>query len=152
MASYTLATLNTAIETTLATATGITRSQDLSEISESIPVADMPLLMVYPQTWTPQETDTAKNTFGGSGTAIHYKVFTFRVDIYIAHISKVAQAITSSVTVAQAINDVLDAQQNKPLFGDSAIQNFRWSANRLALEYSNQIYAGLRYELELDVF
>jgi len=152
MGTYTFATLNTAIEDTLSTATGITRSQDLSEITDNIPEGDLPLLQVYPQSWEGMG-ETAKNSFG-SVSILQQKQFVFHADIYVSTLTNFSQGMTKFVTIAQAITDVLDAQKVRPLFGDSqqVIQNFKWSAERVVFEYSNQKFIGIRVTITLEIF
>ncbi len=155
MATWTFTTLNTSIENTLATATGITRAQDLDEISESIPNADMPLLMVYPDNWaSATDSQTNKNTFGGVvDDPLQRKSIVFNVDVYIAQVgAKFSESMVSYATIAQAITDVLNAELLKPLFSDAAIENFTWSAERVVLNYSNVDYIGIRFTITLEIF
>jgi hypothetical protein len=154
MTAYTLTTLNTSIETTLATATGIIRSQDIDEISEQIPNADLPLLMVYPQSWgSAKDSDTNKNTFGGSQTPLQIMSPIFHADVYVAPVGqKISETMALYATIAQAITDVLNAQQLKPLFADSAIENFTWDAEKVVINYSNVDYVGIRFTINLVIF
>ncbi len=153
MATWTFTTLNTSIETTLAAATGINRAQDLDELSENIPEADMPLLMVYPESWaSATDSETNKNSFGGGQTPVQRMSPLFNVDVYISRLTKFSEAMTDYATIAQAITDVLNAEQLRPLFADEAIQNFTWTAERVVINYSNVDYLAIRFTITLEIF
>lgn len=158
MAVYSIASINTAIEETLATATGIQRAQDLAEITDQIPDADMPLLQVYPDSWSgAANSGTHQNTFGGKGTnttSIKVREWTFIADIYVARHAVFGEAMVKLATIAAALQDVLDAQEVTPLFGDAseAIKSFQYSAERVTFEYSQAKYLGIRITLTLMMF
>lgn len=152
MATWTLTTINTSIENTLATATGITRSQDLSELTENIPEMDLPLLMVYPQTIElVANSSTMKNTFGSSPAQQHKPLY--HCDVYIAPVGGVLRDIIPTlVTTWQNVLDVFKAQTEAPFFGDSAIKAFSVTSERIILDYSQQSYHGIRFAITVTIF
>jgi hypothetical protein len=155
--NYDITQLNTALVDTLQTASGIKVGQDLDQITEQIPNADMPLIQVYPESWSsPSDSDTNVNTFGGGGfgssPVIQRLPITFNCDVYVTQINIVAVMMPLYAITAQAINEVLAAQTLKPLFGHPAIQAFTWEGERAVFQYSEVSYLGIRYTIDLEIF
>lgn len=158
MAVYTIASINTAIEETLAAAAGLNRSQDMSEITDQIPDADMPLLQVYIDAWSgAANSGTHQNTFGGKGTntvSVKAKEWVYIADIYVGRLAIFGEKLALLATIASALQDILDAQQTAPFFGDDsgAIKSFQYNAERVTLEYSQVKYLAIRITLTLQLF
>lgn len=151
MGYFDLATINTAIETTLATATGLKRSQDLDELSDNIPESDLPLLQVVPATWEGASfTTTHLNSFAGAGTdsqAFKTRQWVFDAFIYVSTLSKIKVGMARLAAIAAAITEILDAQDKAPLFGEEAIRSFTYTAERGNINYSNVDYLVIRYTI-----
>lgn len=141
MAYYDLKTVNTAIETTLAAATGLKRHQDLDELSDNIAEVDMPLLQVVPASGSNANfSQTHNHSFGGQGTdsvVFKPKEWVFDVFVYVSTLSKIKVGMNRLATIAAAITDILDTQDKAPLFGEEAIQSFTYSFERGNINYSN---------------
>lgn len=156
MAYYDLKTVNTAIEETLATATGIKRHQDLDELSDNIAEVDLPLLQVVPQTWASSGfSQTHNHSFGGQGTnsqVFKPKQWVFDGFIYVSTLSKLKVGMNRLATIAAAITEVLDAQDKAPLFGSEAIQSFTYTAERGNINYSNVDYLAIRLVITAEIW
>lgn len=154
---FDLATINTAIESTLATAVGIKRSQDLDELTENIPEMDLPLLQVVPNNWSgASRSSTHVNSFAGRGTpavAIQEKTWVYDVYVFIAPVGqRFNESTVKLITIAAAITEVLDAQQEVPLFGEEAIRSFQYQAERGVIPFSNAEYRGIHITLTVELF
>lgn len=156
MAYYDLKTVNTAIEETLATATGLKRHQDLNELSDNIPAGDLPLLQVVPASWSGgTATQTHNHSFAGAGTdsqVFKPKQWTFDVLVYVSTLSKLKVGMNRLATIAAAITEVLDAQDKAPLFGSEAIQSFTYTSERGNLNYSNEDFLGFRISIICEIW
>jgi hypothetical protein len=153
---FDLATINTAIESTLADATGLNRAQDLAQLTENIPEMDLPLLQVVPTTWSGASgSATHVNTFGGKGTntvPIKRKQWVYTVFVYISTLANFAQGMSKMAAIAAAVTEVLDAQEKDPLFGKQAIRSFTYMAERGTINYSNVDYIGCTFTLTLELW
>lgn len=156
MVYYDIKTVNTAIEETLAAATGIKRAQDLDELSDNIPESDLPLIQVVPASWSGgTATQTHNHSFGGAGTdseVFKPKQWTFDVLVYVSTLSKLKVGMNRLATIAAAITEVLDAQARAPLFGSEAIQSFTYSSERGSLNYSNVDFLGFRISIICEIW
>lgn len=152
---YNLKELNTALITTFAASTAINQAQDLPDLTEQIPDADMPLIQIYPNgASSALESETIQNTFGGTigQKPVQRLPFTFNIDVYIGQRSLLAENMGLYVEVFQIMNDILNGQTLKPLFGHPAIQAFTWEGERVIITYSNVNYLAIRYTIDLEVF
>lgn len=154
MAEFNLQTVNTAIKTTLAAAASLKRSQDLGDITDTIPNADAPLLQVIPQTWSgASNSGTHQNAFGGKGTATvsaKQKTWVFDVFIYISRYAKFNESMELLVEVAAEITEILDTQQVTPLFGSEAVRSFQYTAERGVIPYSNEDWNGIKITISCE--
>lgn len=153
MTTFTLASLNTAIESTLVAATGIKRGMDaaLGELIENIPEGDMPLIQVYPSQWSiAANSSTQKNTFGAS--PVIQRTFVFNVDVYVSGRQLLGENLQTMITLASALSAVLDAQQTKTPFGTDAIKSFQYEAQRGVINFSGKDYQVIQYTLTVEVF
>ena len=147
--AITLAQMNSAIESTLATATGLTFTQDFDELSEGI--NDTPLLQVY---WEDTNTDPASGTsmtsFAGR---VRQTSLTFFGDLYARQRSHMAEDMAALYPLIDAIQVVLEAQDTAPYFGLDGIKALEsWSARRIVFEYGGSRYVGGRFIIKLRVF
>lgn len=153
---FDLKTINTAIEETLAEATGITRAQDLAELTDNIPEMDLPVLQVAPITWSGASgSGTHLNSFAGAGTdsvALQRKNWVYEVFVYVATKAMFAQGMVKMVEIAAALTEILDAQQKAPLFGQEAIRSYQYVAERSLLNYSDVDYHGFKITLTLELW
>lgn len=162
MGYYDLKTVNTAIENTLAAGVQainpdlLKRSQDLDELSDNIPEADMPLLQVVPATWSSGNfSQTHNQSFGGQGTdsaVFKPKEWVFDVFVYVSTLSKIKVGMNRLATVAAAITEVLDAQDKAPLFGEEAIQSFVYTAERANINYSGVDLLVIRWSITAQIW
>lgn len=156
MGYYDLKTVNSAIENTLALATGLKRSQDLDELSDNIPEMDLPLLQVVPASWSSGNfTQTHVQSFAGEGTdseVFKTKEWVFDVFVYVSTLSKIKVGMNRLATIAAAITEVLDAQEKAPLFGEEAIQSFTYTAERGNTNYSNVDYLVIHWTITTQIW
>lgn len=152
MTTITIASICDAIESTLAAAAGIVRSQSYNELTDDIPAGDTPLLQVY---WENALTDDRsgevdRTTFQAG---IRRTALTFHADLYVRQRNHLGQDMALLVGMADAIYTVLEAQTTT-LFGLTGIKAFRWQAQRVTFSYGNQeiAYAGIRWILTLYIF
>lgn len=160
MGYYDLATINSAIEGKLAAATGLTRAQDLDELTENIPEMDLPLLQVVPASWSGAAgSDTHTNTFtsrgtGGDNVSLKRKEWTFDIFVFIAPIGqRFGESMVKLTAIAAAITEILDAESEADLhFGEEAIRSFTYQATRGAIDYSNVQYNGFQVVLTCQIW
>lgn len=152
MATWTLTTINSSIEATLATATGLTTAQDIDELTENIPEMNMPLLMVYPEeVELAKGSGTMKNTFGSTPVQQHAPIY--HADLYVSKVGgkPLKEAIPLLITTWDAVMDIFRAETERPFFDNSAIQSFHVTSKRSVLEYSNERYLGVRFVITIDI-
>jgi len=148
MATVSMKTWNSAIETTLSAAPALASSQDFDEISDAI--ADLPLLQVLIQNWyQSRDSETAQATF--SGVRRHFEA-TFYADFYVAPVSAAAQVSATFMDLIEDVNNILDAQVPFTYFGDSTIKSFEWMAERVVIVYANYSYDVARYTITVRTF
>ena len=158
MTYYDLKTVNTSIEDTLAAAAGLVRSQDLADLTENIPSGDMPLIQVLPTTWNGAAfSDTHTKSFGGRGTnttPFQPKTWTYTVFVYVAPVAgaKFSEVMVKLVTIAAAIQDIIDEQTVEPLFGNEAIKSFQYSAERGIIPYSGVDHYGFTITISCSIW
>lgn len=151
MTKITLGAICDAIENTLSGATGITRSQSFDELGEGLPAGDLPLLQVY---WESLGMDpsgeTDRTTFQGG---IRMKRHTFHADVYAAQRSHLKEDMEAVVNAADAILDVLEAQDTKPYFGLAGIKAWQLeAATRGVTQYAQSEYMMVRFILSIWVY
>ncbi len=134
----TLGQIVSAIEGTLSSATGLIRSEDYDELTESIP--ETPLLQVYPESGEP-DLQTYKRRI--EKIIIH-------ADLYARQRSQIGEDMAKVVTMAEAIFTKLRAQDpitGNQLFGLDGIRKFTWTWTRAVFEYGDPAtrYAGVRF-------
>lgn len=139
------------VKETLGLAEGIMRAQSIGDLTEDYP--DLPLMQVY---WENSETDVMggtadRSTFRG-GVRVNETQVT--VDVPCRQRSHIDEDITAVTEIADAIIDILDAQNVKPYFGLAGIQGFRWRCERVNFSRGdpNIIYPGLKFTIWLRVF
>lgn len=156
MGYYDLATVNSAIESTLGAAASLGRSQDLDEISDNVPESDLPLLQVVPASWSGGTfTQTHTHSFAGAGTdseVFKPKQWTFDAFVYISTLSKLKVGMARLATIAAELTEILDAQAKAPLFGEEAIRSFTYTAERGNISYSNVDYLVIRFSIVCEIW
>ncbi len=93
--------------------------------------------------------ETDRHTFGG-GERI--KDFNFRVDLYIDRSSSLHKLFGHMLPLTDAINDVFEAQNQKPYFGIDGIKSYSFSCERALVEYGGYTYPVVQWELGIRVF
>lgn len=148
--AVTLAQMNTAIETTLATAAGLTFSQDFNELTEGM--QDTPTLQVY---WAGHRVDpTSQAAQRSFGAAVREKSFTFHADLYAQQRAHIGEDMAALLPVADAIETVLETQQTRPYFGLAEIKAIEdWEARLIIFEYGDPAlkYIGSRFIIRVRV-
>lgn len=152
--AVTLTQATNAIATTLRPATtapnpvGLTESFD--QLSDGI--ADTPTVQVYPQHGDDHATpgEINRGTFGGG--PLRARHWLFHIDVMAEERGIIAQNMAAVVAIASLIEDILDQQNSKPLFGLPGIQDFHWTWDRATVDYAGHFYAGLRFYLEIWVY
>lgn len=142
--------MNSGIENTLATATGLTYTQDYDKLTEGI--IDTPLLQVY---WQGHVVDpnsgASQQSFRGGA---RHTSLTFHADLYPKQRADIAEDFGVLLPLVDAIDDVLIAQRVKPYFGVAKIQAIEnWTASQVTFEYPNNIkFLGARFIIRVRVF
>lgn len=157
MAAITIAQICDAIETTLAAASGMNRTQSYDELTEGISAGDLPLLQVYWERLGPMDPSggTDRLTYQG---VVRHKLLTFHADVYAAQRSHIDEDMKKVVNCADAMLDVLEQQNVKPYFGLAGIKAWQLeSAAKGAFEYTSGprggvLYMGVRFILVIHVF
>lgn len=156
MATVTHLAICDGIRDTVGAAASIVRSQSVDEITESVPPGDMPLLMVYPQSWGADVGgDTQKSTFTGS---VIQSSPVYHADIFIPKKGSIKDSFGLLVQVADECDLLIEAQKSPTLFGvldsasNPAIKSFGWTGERVTIEYAGENYAGIRYSFTLRIF
>jgi len=128
----------------------LVRVQSYKEITEGIQPGDCPLLQVYPEDGTIDETGrTDRTTFGGG---VRQKMLRVNCDFYARQRSHIGEGIGESVDLIDKIVDVLEGQDRKPYFGVSGIQAWSVTWNRVMFDYAGARYPGTRFVLTIWVF
>jgi len=148
MADITITQIVDAIKTTLGAASGVARAQSGTQLTEGIP--DTPLLQVY---WEAENTsDFSQNdrlTFKAGRRAAH---ITIHADVYARQRSHIGEDIAAVQTLAEAVRDVLEAQDTEPYFALAGLKAFKWAAQRVTFTYGAVDYGGIRFTLEVWVY
>lgn len=154
MGTVSLAQVNDAIASTVSAATsapnklGITQSYN--ELSEGIP--ETPTVQVYPKHGD-DHVDGQQVNRGTFGSApLRARVWTFHIDVMAEQRGIIAQNMGEVVRMASLIEDVLDQQSSKPLFGLDGIQDFKFYWDYVTVVYGGNQYAGLRFVLGVWVY
>ena len=150
MANITIGNVCDAIETTLATATGMNRTQSYDELGEGIPAGDLPLLQVYWEDWNMDPSGNTDRTTFQAG--VRLKPFTIHADVYAAQRSHLAEDMKAVVDIVDAVIDVLEAQDLKSYFSQAGIQAWSVSATRGVFPYAGVDYMGARFTFTIWVY
>lgn len=150
--AITLAQVNDALATTLGAATGLAGGagavQSYNQLSDGI--ADAPTLQVYPQSALDDvASSNNRTTFRGG---VRQRQYTFHADVYVRERSSIGEDMNAVVTLANALETILDAQDVKPYFGLDGIADYKWDMNRVTFEHGNYKYAGLRFIIRIWVY
>ena len=149
--AITIVQINSAIEGTLATATGLTNSQDYNELTEGM--QDIPNLQVY---WRSANQDPIGNTTQRSFRGgVKQTDLTFYADLYARQRSHIGEDMAALLPLVDAISAVLEAQKTKPLFFLFVIQALTsWRADQVVFEYGDPLlkYVGARFTITVRVF
>ena len=148
MADCTKAQMCDAVETVLATATGIAVTQGYDEFTENIASADLPMLRVWPHHWSVRG-DQSQNTFGGG---VRVTDVTLYVDVYIRNRVHMGEDMKKLVEQSDAVDAVLDAQTGKHPFSLDGIEAYSWSAETVVFTWASASYTAARYTIELVVY
>jgi hypothetical protein len=128
----------------------LVRVESYNEITEGINAGDCPLLQVYPEDGTIDETGrTDRTTFGGG---VRQKMIRINCDFYTRQRSHIGEGIGETVDLIDNIIDALEGQNLKPYFGVTGIQAWSVTWNRVMFEYAGARYPGTRFVLTIWVF
>lgn len=130
------------------------RTQDLSQLTESIP--DTPLIQVYPEEGEASATSgTDRKTFGGGPkTPVRVRPLTMHIDIYGRQRSDIGQDLLQATNVLDGVLQALEGQNDLPFFGNVGIRSFKYTWKRAQFEYGDpkQSYVGYRIILVTTIF
>lgn len=152
MSEVTEAQVCNAIESTLATATGINVTQSYNELTEGI--HDENLLQVYPESGEVSAvSNTDRRTFGSSSVVPkRHDESIYHVDYYATQRSNIGDDMAKLVPGITAIKAKLNEQNGKPYFGLSGIKSFKWRWERVVWDYGGVSYIGARFYLTITIF
>lgn len=158
--AVTLMELVDAVKDTLSAADGLKQawSQAMGEIKETIPPGDLPLMQVYLATGeTSKDSSTDRITFSagtGNRDPIRHFDAIIRVDVYARQRSYMEEDLKASIIIANAVYDILDAQNVAPYFGHDNIKAFRFDMQLVTFVYGAQPenFTGYRFDIEINVF
>ncbi|RPI52770.1 MAG: hypothetical protein EHM56_08005 [Chloroflexi bacterium] len=141
-----------AIETTLAAATGLARSESYDELSEGM--QDTPALQVYPESGSQDAaTSTDRSTFRAG---LQQEEAVIHADLYARQRSHIGEDMSSLVTMIDAMRAVLKAQKTGDAFGlaNKGIKACTWSWQRVTFTYGDPgvHYIGARFTIRLRMF
>ena len=146
--AITLAQICDGIETALAAATTVARSQSYDELTEG--VHDIPLLQVYPEGGSQDAGGaTDRFTFGGG---VRQTQFTIHADYYAAQRSHIGEDMAALVDGIDAIQDELEAQDGTRFGFSNSNLAFRWEWTRVQFSYGEANYMGARFVITVTVF
>jgi hypothetical protein len=150
MADVNLSTICDAIETTLAAATGLVRTQSYDELTEGI--HDWPMLQVYPESGELDPSGRTDRTTFGAGvqqdrTIIH-------ADLYVRQRAHIGEDMSALVNMIDAIKQVLRHEGADTLFGVANLQSIHWRWERVVFIYGDPElkYVGARFYIEVLTF
>lgn len=137
-----------AIESYLAAATSLVRTQSYDELTEGM--QDTPTIQVYPEACDPVSAGSGTQTFALRGGVIQ-EVHTIHVDYYARQRSHIGQDMAALVGGIDEIVTLLE-ETGCPPFGLEGIKNFQWSWRRVVFDYGGAAYMGARFTLTLRTF
>lgn len=148
--AITIAQILDAVSNTLGTAAGIAANQHYNQLSEAI--VDQPTLQVYIDEFGQDASgNNDRTTFKGGIRQTDHVIF---ADVYCQQRSHIGEDMAKVVTMADAVQIILEAQDTKPYFGLDGIKAFSWRAKRVVFSYSdpNEKYVGIRFTIRVLVF
>lgn len=147
MTTVTLHELSDAIAALIATIPAVKELQRHDELKESINTKAT--VQVYPQSWSQDSSNAVhQTTFRGR---IRLQETLIHVDVYARQRSSLADDISATIILADAINAKLESTTPDD-FGITGLQAFHWEGQRLIFEYGDVQYAGVRYIITLTTF
>ena len=153
--SVTLTTIDNGIHDTLeAGITLVEFSQNLENLTEAL--VNTPCLQVYWNSLSSvsEGSGTDRRTFGGNASVapIRTQRYTWAIDLYLDPRAMLDTIFVNMLPMVDEINGILEAQNQKPYFGVSAIQSFTYSCQRGNIEYAGTSYPVVQWVLEIYVF
>jgi len=145
--ALTITQINTAITNALATATGLTYHQDVSELTEGI--QDLPVLQVYWQSSAPANTESDRFT---SSIGVAQIDHVFHADLYAHQRSDISTDMAALFPLVDAVIDRLQAQQHQNFFSLAGVKGFAWRIERLQFQTGDALYIGARFVITIRIF
>lgn len=146
--SITLAQVCDAIESVLDDATTLARSQSYGELTEG--VHDCPQLQVYPVAgWQDAGMETDRSSFGGG---VRQTGLTIHADYYAKAVSHVAEGMVALVDGIDAVQNELEKQDDRNLFGLNGIKSMRWNWDMVQFKVGDTAYIGARFVITVRVY
>lgn len=156
MAQIEIAPLCTAISDRFRGVAPLRRIEDATEITETIPPGDMPLLIVYPESHeAATNSGTQMNTFGGGANRpVIQEEPLIHVDVYLGLIGQanLAEVLGKMMECWDAMANVFRSETVQPYFGYEHIKSFQWSISRVELRFAGNRYWGMSGELTIRSF
>lgn len=148
MTRVTISAINTAIAEALGAAAGVVRVQDAGDLGEGL--LDLPAIQVY---WQGSITEPGGETDRRTvGAGVRLTRLTFHADVYARQRSHLGEDMTRTLALAEAVQSVLEAQNQPPFFGLAGVRALRWNAERVTFDYGGTAYAGVRFVIETTVY
>lgn len=148
--TITLTEIGAALDSTLATAVGLTYVHQPSELKESM--QDAPVLQIYPESIVQDPSGDVDRTTFRAG--VRQTVQTWHCDLYATQRRNLGEDMAALLPLVDAITNVLEAQDSKPYFGLTGIKAFAWTSQRVTFTYGQPeiYYTGMRFTLTLRIF
>jgi hypothetical protein len=116
---------------------------------------DLPMAQVYPEGSSTDESggNNDRNTFRGIGRVTVFRVV---IDVACRTRSHIGEDIESVISMADEIQDKLEEQRTKPIFGLDGIQGIDWRWERVTHQRGagtdTTLFPGLRLNLTVRIF
>lgn len=124
-------------------------TQGHNELTEAI--AETPAIQVYFNSVTDHAPEGTNRATMGS-TPVRQRRFVFWVDCLAAERRDISDDMAAVYDLSELVEDKLDQQNSKPLFGLAGIQQFSWSGERVTILYAEKPIASIRYTLVIWVY
>ncbi len=152
MGTVSLGTICEAIKDTLATATGVVRSQGHTDLTDDF--EDLPLLRVYPQSGSVDAwSEGDRSSFRA---LVRVTEYTFNADLICRQRALLDEDMSKAVEMQATVEAILEAQKVKPYFGLADIKAFRWRWDMTDFTTgsgeSMVHYLGIRFSITVRIF
>lgn len=148
--AVTLTEICNGIETALGAAVGMRSSTSFDEMTEGIAPLDCPRVEVYWEDSNCDPSGRADRTAFSAG--VQQSAITIIADCYARQRSQLGEDMKATVEIADAIIEVLQAQERPPFFGVPGIKAFSWRGRKAGFKRADARYVGARFTILCRVF